>query len=435
MGTLLLALYIALAVLALGQSLALVIQTWEHRRYTRSCMRDLGGPRATGRAAVFAPCKGIDVSLEENLRSLLRQDYGDYEVTFIVESVDDPACEVIRRVMAQNPDVPTRLVVAGRADHSGQKVHNLRAATARLSPEIEYLAFVDSDVSPRPEWLRMLVGRMCQCGLGAVTGYRWFIPSRESPANCLLYSLNCGVMSLLGRDSRHLIWGGSWGISRDVFDSIGLHAAWQGTLSDDLVAGRTLRRAKYPARFEPASVMASPLDVSLRGAFSFVRRQYLVGKFYTPAWWWFGVVALSFSALTWLGTTAALVASIAAGSPPLWLSAGVLLTLYGLSVVRGVIRQKVLWIHFPNRARRLRKARHFDVWLSPAVTVLHWLAVLSSLYGCHITWRGICYRVFPGGRIRMLSRDGLPATSPDDQPAEQATTVSLDRPKAYRKAG
>ena len=74
--------------------------------------------------------------------------------------------------------------------------------------------------------------------------------------------MNCDVMSLLCRSSHYLIWGGSWAIRREVFDAIGLRNAWKGTLSDDLVASRLMRQAGLGVRFEPASVVASPLDVS-----------------------------------------------------------------------------------------------------------------------------------------------------------------------------
>ena len=161
-------------------------------------MRGLDRHQPTGRVLLCAPCKGQDLNLEDNLRSLLEQDYDDYEVSFIVESADDPACPMIRRVMAAHPWMSSRLIVAGRATDSGQKVHNLRVATARLSPRIEYLAFVDSDARPRPEWLRMLISRLHRPNMGAMTGYRWFVPERNSTANNLLYSLNCNVMSLFG---------------------------------------------------------------------------------------------------------------------------------------------------------------------------------------------------------------------------------------------
>ena len=83
--------YLILAGLVIVESLLLALQTWEHRRYVRSCMRDLARHQPTGRVALFAPCKGLDLDFEANLRALLRQDYDNYEVTFIVESTDDPA--------------------------------------------------------------------------------------------------------------------------------------------------------------------------------------------------------------------------------------------------------------------------------------------------------------------------------------------------------
>ncbi|MEE8450799.1 MAG: glycosyltransferase, partial [Thermoguttaceae bacterium] len=230
--------YLVPASLAIVQALAVALQTWEHRRYVRSCMRGLQRHRPRGRVAVFAPCKGIDVDLQDNLHALLRQDHDNYEVTFIVESADDRACSMIRRVMADHPSVATRLVVAGKATSTGQKIHNLRAATAWLSPDVRYLAFIDSDSRARPDWLRMIVARLSRRTFGAVTGYRWFVPKRPTFVNYLLYSINSNVMALLGRSSHYLIWGGSWGIRRDVFESIGLHDAWDGALTEDLVASR-----------------------------------------------------------------------------------------------------------------------------------------------------------------------------------------------------
>ena len=109
----------------------------------------------------------------------------------------------------------------------------------------------------------MLVSRLERPRLGAVTGYRWFTPDRPTVANALVYSMNCDVLSLLTRSSHYLIWGGSWAIRRDVFDAIGLRDAWKGTLSDDLVASRLMRQSRLEVRFEPACVVASPLDVSL----------------------------------------------------------------------------------------------------------------------------------------------------------------------------
>ena len=406
--------YLVLLGLAVAQSGLLVLQTWEHRRYARSCMRRPERHRPTGRAAVFAPCKGRDVDLEENLRALLRQDYCDYEVTFIVESIDDPAVEVIHRVVADHPRVAARLVIAGQATACGQKVHNLRAGTAGLSPQTEYLAFIDSDARPRPEWLRLLITRLCEPNTGAVTGYRWFVPVRHSLANHLLYSMNCDIMSLLGRSSHYLVWGGSWGIRRAVFESIDLPSAWAGTLSDDLVAARQLRRARLRVRFEPGCVVASPLDYSPNEMFSFIRRQYLMARFYVPDWWVFAIVVSTVTSLAWLGSLAALGWSLVYGTPPAWIPACGAAVLYLLGVSRGWLRQDLVGTYFPDRQEELRRAGRFDVWASPLARLVHWLGMLGSLLGRHVAWRGISYRVFPGGQARVAGRDGRLARGPAD---------------------
>ena len=88
--------------------------------------------------------------MENNLRALLRQDYHDFEVHFILESTADPAYDVVQRIIAQHPRVAMRLVIAGLATDCGQKVHNLRCATARIPADVKYLAFVDSDACPGP---------------------------------------------------------------------------------------------------------------------------------------------------------------------------------------------------------------------------------------------------------------------------------------------
>ena len=421
------AIYLILAGLVVIESLLLALQTWEHCRYVRSCMRSIVRHQPTGRIALFAPCKGVDLDLEANLRSLLNQDYDDYEVTFIVESTDDAAYPAIRRAMAQHPNVAARVVVAGRATDSGQKVHNLRIATQYISSEVKYLAFVDSDARPRREWLRMLVSRLDDPALGAVTGYRWFTPEKASVGNALVYSMNCDVLSLLTRSSHYLIWGGSWAIRRDVFESIGLRDAWKGTLSDDLVASRLMRKAKLKVRFEPACVAASSLDQSLFHAMSFIRRQYLIARLYTFDWWLFSFVSAMFSTLIWFGNLGVLAIGLVTGSPSPWIPVAVSVVLYAVTVYRGWLRQGLVHVYFPDWEAASHRIQQFDVWANPLVELAHFIAVSSAAFGHHILWRGIRYHVLPGGQVRKIIRGDFEIASADEE--------SEDEPRYYRMAG
>jgi cellulose synthase/poly-beta-1,6-N-acetylglucosamine synthase-like glycosyltransferase len=409
--------YLILAATVIVCSLLLSLQTWEHRRYVRSCLRGLERYQPTGRIALFAPCKGFDIDLAANLRALMEQDYDNYEVTFIVESTDDSAYPEIRRAIREHAWVPARVVVAGRATDSGQKVHNLRVATQHLSRRIKYLAFVDSDARPRPEWLRMLVARLDEPGLGAVTGYRWFTPQRPTLANALIYSMNCDVISLLTRSSHCLIWGGSWAIRRDTFEAIDLHGAWKGTLSDDLVASKLMRRMRLEVRFEPACVVESPLDQPFGQAMSFIRRQYLIARFYTFDWWALSLLAATCSNVAWLGNLGMLAWSLLSGSPSPWIPLAVSAVLYLVTVYRGALRQDLVKTYFPHWEKASRPIRRFDVWANPAVEFAHWLGVVISSVGRHIVWRGIRYHVLPGGQVQKIFRDGQQSTQPAEEPA------------------
>jgi ceramide glucosyltransferase len=427
-------LYWIIAGVAIVQSLLLVLQTWEHRRYVRSCMTGWERYQPSGRVLLCAPCKGRDLDLEDNLRALLEQDYDDYEVSFVVESEDDPACAAIRRAMAAHPWVSTRLIVAGRAADSGQKVHNLLAATARISPRIEYVAFVDSDARPRPEWLRTLISRLYRPHIGATTGYRWFVPERNSAANMLLYSLNCNVMSLLGRESHYLLWGGSWAVRREVFEKIGFRSAWKGTIGDDLIARDLLSKAKLQVRFVPACVVASPIDSSFSDAISFVRRQYQLSFYYARNWWAFAALSTMFNNFVWLGNLGLAAWGLLCRANWTWIPVAVMAILYLSTVCRGKMRQDLADVYFPHLHRALRKAKRFDIWFQPVIGLIHGIIVLSAGIGRHVSWRGISYSLTGDGKLKGTWRCTDSAVLP--MPGVAADLQKLSRKTAkYQKIG
>jgi hypothetical protein len=429
--------YLAMAAVAVLQAFLLALQTWEHRRFARSRMRELDKASPRGRAAVFCPCKGVDVGLENNLRAILRQDYSDYEVVFIVESAEDPACRMLRRIVTEYAQVKTRLVVAGPAAGCGQKVHNLRAGTADLDPAIRYVVFVDSDARPRPQWLRSLL-RLDRPGVGASTGYRWFIPTRPSLANSLLYSINCGIALLFGPSHYHLIWGGSWAMRRELFEQLGVREAWKGTLSDDLVVSRLVRRAGLGVIYQPPCMVASPLDYPGSAMFSFLRRQYLVARFYAPRHWLMGLASGAIVNVVMLSSLIMTASGLVSGRPSFWIPLGVLGALYGIGVVRASVRQSLATLFFPSLQPVLRRARRFDVWAGPLASLVNWIGIVSSLLGREMVWRGFRYRLSRGGQIQLVGRG--PAAeenheTEEDLPAELRALAGVDRAIMRKKAG
>ncbi len=421
MGSLWPILGVVLGLLAILRAILAGTQAYEHRRFAKSRLESLRDYGPTGRATLMVPCRGLDLGLEENLDTLFEQDYADYEICFIVESRTDPAYPVIDRVIGRHPDVDSRIVFSGVAQRSGQKVHNLRVATERLSPRTKYLAFVDSDARPTRRWLRALLGRLDRPEVGAATGYRWFVPKNPSLANHIVYSINCGIAAILCHRSPGVVWGGSWAIRRDMFQWLGIREAWDQTLSDDLVASRVLRRAGLAVEFEPAAMVASPLDVDFRQMVGFVRRQYLIGRFYIHGWWAFGLVSVTLANLVLLGSLGLWGWCLATGATWLPVPAGVFAVLYLAGVFGGLVRQDAALAYFPDLKNALAPARYFDIFAGPLVGLANMLLLISSTVGQHVTWRRVTYRMYRTGRIRRAWREdpkgarepALPESGPD----------------------
>ena len=391
------------AAVALAQAVLLALQTYEHRRFARSRLRNARTEPMTARVRLLAPCKGVDLGLAENLRPLLEQDYPNYEVVFLVESADDPACETIRHLMAARGRVPVRLLISGKATDTGQKVHNLMAGTADLPAEVEILAFVDSDARPHPAWLRLLVQRLDGSGAAAATGYRWFIPTRPSLGAYVQYSINASAAVMYRPDSRGLVWGGSWAIRRDKLEECGLRAAWQGTLSDDLVASRVLRKARMRVEFEPACMLPSPLELTFAQMFEFLRRQYIVGRTYALRTWCLGFAAIVSTSFAFWGGLAALCYGAAVQASWTWMPGFFCVAWYAVSVVRGHLRSATADVYFADRFPPLSGASRFDTWCVPVTALVNAAAMLASAVGTRITWRGNTYRIYQGGRILLLT--------------------------------
>ncbi len=428
--------WLILAALAAVQTFLLSVYVWEHRRFARRRLlgRSSEQPAPAPYVALFAPCKGHDLELSDNLRPLFSQDYEHYELVFIVESVDDPALPVIERLRAAFPDRKARLLVAGRSQTCGQKVHNLRVATRNLAPQIEVLAFVDSDARPSRGWLRQLVARLDRSNTGAATGYRWFVPKRATLANYVLYSLNAAAASLFGTGGHHLVWGGSWAVRRDVFERCALRRAWLGTLSDDLVAARVLHAAGLQVRFEPACVVASPLDNTWRETASFVNRQYTIGRCYAPLRWALAFYGATVEILALWGGLAIATAHAMLGGQGWLLPLVVAAHQYGWAVYRGLLRRDLARLYLGRGQDGLERAALFDAWCAPLVTLLHWGWLVISLCTRHIAWRGITYRLHWGGRTTVMARPApaiathMPSgqdAQPADEPAQPAVAAGV----------
>ena len=354
-------------------------------------------------ASVIAPTRGLDPGLLENVEPLLNQDYPGYEVIFITDRPDDPSVPLLERVIRRSSR-PARIVFAGAAVDSGQKVHNLRSAVSHVDSKCEVLVFVDTDARPHTRWLRSLVAPLKDEGLGAATGYRWFVPASGRIASHLRSVWNASIASALGaRSDKNFCWGGSTAIRSATFKQLRVSERWRGTVSDDFTVTRVLQEAKLPIHFVPQCLIPSLDDCSLSELFEFTNRQLKITRTYAPHLWKSVLIgSLIFTTVFFGGLMMVIVRAVQGRTFvfPLLL----LLIVYVLGALKAYLRlQAVVKVLQPYR-KQLLKSLPAHVLLWPIASALFlWNGVVA--WGSRrITWRGITYELKSATEAVIIQR-------------------------------
>lgn len=358
-------------------------------------------------ASVIVPCRGLNDGLTENLATIFNQDYPAYEIVFVTGDENDPCVGVIEGIRNRytSRGIPSRLVFAGKARDSGQKVHNLRRAVMELDPRSEVLVFVDADARPAQTWLRSLVGPLADEQLGATTGYRWFLSAKGGITAQLLSVWNASIASALGeREDKNFCWGGSTAIRRATFERLAIRDRWQGTVSDDFTVMRVLQEARLPIKFVPACLTASLEDYNFRELLEFTTRQLQITRVYAPHFWRAALLGgLLFNSVFFGGLVLIVMRVILGLSYTVTLV--LVITMFLLGAAKAYIRWRAVGIPLANYRRELRKSLLAHVLLWPLGAVLFFYNSLVAAFSRRIRWRGIGYELKSPTEAVIISQD------------------------------
>jgi cellulose synthase/poly-beta-1,6-N-acetylglucosamine synthase-like glycosyltransferase len=345
-------------------------------------------------ATVIVPCRGREPGLAENLAALIEQSYPSYEIVFVTDSESDLSLEVIHNsIMAKASTIAARVVIAGAATESGQKVHNLRAAVGQLDPRSEVLVFVDSDARPGRNWLRSLVAPLVDHELGAATGYRWFVPVNGGFASRVRSAWNASIASALGADrKKNFCWGGSTAIRREIFVRLDIRERWQGSVSDDFTVTRILGEANLPIHFVPACLVVSPGDCDLAELLEFSNRQLKITRVYAPHLWKPVLLGSALFCLVFFGGVMLVMVRAFLGlsfAIPLAL----LVIIFLLGAAKALVRFRAVARALPLEGSNLRRDLPGQLLLWPLASLLYLYNALAATFSRRITWRGISYEL------------------------------------------
>ena len=359
------------------------------------------------RTALIVPCKGLDSDFQKNIASFFNQDYENYLLWFVVADKSDPAydelCKLKQQLSQNSKARDVQVFVAGQGQSCSQKIHNLLHCCEKIGSDIDVLAFADSDVCIRSDWLSHIVWPLRKSRNGASTGYRWFIPKKNNPASLALSAVNAKVAQLLGNTRFNLAWGGSMAIRADTFRRVGLDKIWPKALSDDLSLSYAVKKAGKRIAFAPACLVASHESTTWPKLFEFGRRQFLITRVNAPGTWWFGLCSSLYSVLgLWAGAALAVYAAItAAENLPLFVAVPILF--FAGQFIRAILRQKMITKLLEKDWPQMKFAMAADIIACWIWSLLMLIFILSSAFGRTITWRGIRYKLLGPTETVVLS--------------------------------
>ena len=202
--------------------------------------------RQTVPVSVLRPMCGADDNTEACLRTVFAQDYPAFEVLLSVQEESDAAVPVARKVMAEFPHIPSRLLVVGVSPLPNAKVWSLRTLVPAAANEI--IMMTDSDIGLERDCLAITVAEMAREGVALITcPYRavpgWSFWSRSE-------AMGLNTEFLAGMLTARMLNGMDYAIGCTIvtrkadLESIGGLLLLQRYLAEDFVMGNLLHKAK-----------------------------------------------------------------------------------------------------------------------------------------------------------------------------------------------
>lgn len=127
--------------------------------------------------SLVRPVCGIDNFDEETLRSSFALDYPDYEIVFCAARGDDPVIGLVRALMLQHPERPSRLLIGDDRISANPKLNNVFKGWN--AARHEWIVMADSNVLMPPDYIQRLMSRWRDGDTGLVCSP----PVGSKPAN------------------------------------------------------------------------------------------------------------------------------------------------------------------------------------------------------------------------------------------------------------
>jgi len=358
-------------------------------------------PQPPPKVSILLPAKDEAGQIEQCVRSILSQDYPNFELVVVDDRSTDGTGEILDRMAREDARVrAVHLTHTALPPGWGGKSYALHGGLPHADGK--WLLFVDADVELQPDVLSgaLAIATARQFDLLSLlprfvgdTFWEQLLQPLAGAATSAMFLIaltNTNASSVAFANGQFLL------VRKDVYDAIGGHEAIRGTLSEDVALARKLKSAGYRPRLSWADDWAT---VRMYPSFSSIYRgwgrNFFVGSLGKP---WRILAAIAFVLCCCFSAYAAIAWGIYRNANPIdaWGGWGWIITgVAHLVIMTSVLAVMYYWSRNP----------WWNALLFPlGATVL--LAIFAkSLMICatgRVEWRGTSY-----------SRDSLPQGAPN----------------------
>jgi ceramide glucosyltransferase len=375
-------------VLAALTALSLLLNLWQWVVALRFPLhRRIAHPVFSPSVTLLKPLKGADDHTLRCLQSWLTQDYpAPVQIVFGVASDQDPVCEIVRRLIAENPKTDARLVICRESLGANAKVSSLIQLHAVAKHEIIIVS--DADVLVPADFLRNVVAPLQDDSVGLVNCfYRLANPSTPAMRwEAIATNADFWSQVLQGESIAPLDFalGAVMALRRDTLVKIGGFEALADYLADDFQLGnRIVRMTERKIALCPVVVDCLDAPINWKQAWAHQLRWARTIRVSKPAPYFFSIL----------------------GNATLW---PLLFALFAPSKISLVALLLCVFIRIVN-AQTLQTrlgpvpGQALFFWMVPVKDLLQFAVWAAAFFGNRIAWRGEHFRLKRDGRLTRFN--------------------------------
>ncbi len=370
-------------------------------------------PAVSGKAAILVALRGRDPSLGALIDALGKQTYSDYQVHFVVDGFSARQREWLAETIAQQTNAASFHIheLKDPPPTCGLKCAALSQGLAALKSDCAFVAFVDADVVPHPEWLAELLESLRDPSVGVATGLQWFEPTATDRSLGSWTRALWNAAAIVPSACAANIWAGSMACRYNDLKRGNIGELWKQSIVDDGPLKSAFARMGMRVRVCPQLIMINRESCSFGFAANYMARTLMWSRWYERTFWLAVAAALLAMAIV-AGWTAAVVGALIDGNllQCAWLVAaalvGSLLSWCGYQVLRGaLLRQSAAFA--PRTVAVDWSQGWVGIVLVPILHLIFPWAVWRAGTAHQILWRGVRYRIDGPFRVKRLDHPPL----------------------------